>query len=291
MFGTLTIYKDGLNEEEKAEYQRYYCGLCRELRRRFGLKSQLILTYDCTFLGMLLNGVYEDGESVNSSFCSHKMKRVETVRNRSLEYAADMNLLLSYQNYTDRAHDFKKGKLHKAAAMAVRALRRDYLRVAKQYPRQTKALERYMEALHSYEEAPDENPDFAANLTGEMLAEIFDEREDRLSDFLKNTGYYLGKFIYLSDAFEDVEEDEASGDYNPFKKTFREPEFADKTEDHLVGIMAECTKNFELLPVIEHREILRNILYSGIWIPFFHAKKTREESLKAKETREESDVL
>ena len=287
MFGTLTIYKDGLNEEERAEYQRYYCGLCRELRRRFGLKSQLILTYDCTFLAMLLNGVYEDREDVSSSFCSHKMSRVETVRNKSIEYAADMNLLLSYQNYRDRALDAKKGKLYKAAAMAVRTLKKDYERTVKNYPRQAKALEQYMEALHAYEKAPDDNPDHAANLTGEMLAEVFSQEEDPLSDFLKNTGYYLGKFIYLSDAFEDVEADEKSGDYNPFKGAFRTEGFDERAEEHLIAVMAECTKYFELLPIVRHREILRNVLYSGIWIPFAHAKKTREAARKQEEARED----
>jgi hypothetical protein len=30
-------------------------------------------------------------------------------------------------------------------------------------------------------------------------------------------------------------------------------------------MMAECSREFERLPIIENAEILRNILYSGVW--------------------------
>lgn len=282
MFGTLAIYKDGLNEEEKAVYQAYYCGLCKTLREKFGLKSQLILTYDCTFLALLLHGLYEDPEEERTLFCAHKMGKVQICQNESLRYAADMNILLSYQNYLDKVWDSKKGSIRRAAATAVRYLKRDYRRISKQYPRQAEALERYMRSLQAFEESPEENPDFAANLTGEMLSEIFDEKEDEFSGFLRQTAYFLGKFIYLSDAYEDIEADLKNGSYNPYKAMFSEADFEKKAADHLESVMAECTKYFEMMPVFEHREILRNILYSGIWIPYAKAKKRREESRSEK---------
>jgi len=280
VFGTLTAYRDGLNEEDRAVYQSYYCGLCKTLREKFGLKSQLILTYDCTFLALLLHGLYEDPEEERTPFCAEKMGKVRAYANDSLSYAADMNLLLAYHNYRDKAHDEKKGKVHRAAALALRHLKKDYERVAASYPRQTAALERYMEALLAYEAEPDGNEDFAANLTGEMLAEIFDEKQDEFSGFLRKTGFFLGKFIYLSDAFEDVEADEKKGHYNPYRKAFREEGFDSRAEEHLLGVMGECTRYFEMLPIFEHREILRNILYSGIWIPFTHARLVRDKDRK-----------
>ena len=36
--------------------------------------------------------------------------------------------------------------------------------------------------------------------------------------------------------------------------------------------IAECTGEFEQLPIIDDAEIMRNILYSGVWIRYEKAK-------------------
>ena len=48
-------------------------------------------------------------------------------------------------------------------------------------------------------------------------------------------------------------------------------------------IMANCCKEFEKLPVIDNVEILRNILYSGIWYRYEMVKKKREEKQEDRE--------
>ena len=42
-------------------------------------------------------------------------------------------------------------------------------------------------------------------------------KNDVFKDDIYQMGFYLGKFIYLIDAFEDVEEDIKKQTYNPFK--------------------------------------------------------------------------
>lgn len=46
-----------------------------------------------------------------------------------------------------------------------------------------------------------------AGLTGEMLGEIFCWREDEWQEELRTLGFYMGKFIYIMDAYEDYDED------------------------------------------------------------------------------------
>ena len=281
LFGTLTIYKDRLNEEEQAAYQAYYCGLCKTLREKYGIKSQLILTYDCTFLAMLLQAVYELPEEVKEVPCLHRFKKVRVYRNEAFDYAADMNLLLSYQNFCDKEFDGKTSALRKAARAAAGRLKKDYALVRSHYPRQAEALERYMIDLQAHEKDPaDDAVEYAANLTGTMLSEIFVRQEDEFSGYLRKLAYHLGKFIYLSDAYEDLEEDLESGNYNPLLAVRERPDFESFFRTLLESVMAEATKYFEMLPIFEHREILRNILYSGIWIPYAHALKKREEERK-----------
>ena len=33
-------------------------------------------------------------------------------------------------------------------------------------------------------------------------------------------------------------------------------------------MMSECSKAFEQLPIVENTDILRNILYSGVWCKY-----------------------
>ena len=77
----------------------------------------------------------------------------------------------------------------------------------------------------------------------------------------------MGKFIYLMDAFDDVEEDLKNQTYNPLKQAFmQDPEnFDENCRGILTMMMTECSREFERLPILENVDILRNILYSGVW--------------------------
>ena len=62
MFGYITINKAELKFREFDLYQAYYCGLCEELKKRYGRIGQATLTYDMTFLLLLFTGLYEPKE-------------------------------------------------------------------------------------------------------------------------------------------------------------------------------------------------------------------------------------
>ena len=277
MFGYVTPYKEQLSEEDKTIYESYYCGLCRSLGRKFGPLSQLILAYDPVFLALLSNGLYEREESLQGGICIYKGRKVQRTETMDLLYAADMNLMLSYHNYIDQVHD----SASKTARRAVKLLRRPYERTAERYPRQRQALETYMKQLSAYEKAPDDNPDYAANLTGTMLSEVFLEREDEWKEILQRLFFFLGKFIYLTDAYADVFEDAEAGSYNPYRTISARVDFDDYVRRHLESVMAECARAFEMLPLFRHREILRNILYSGVWTSYStvrHARMNQSEN-------------
>ena len=59
MFGYININQKIMTEENRKAYQAYYCGLCRKLKTNCGVKGQALLTYDMTFLIVLLTGLYE----------------------------------------------------------------------------------------------------------------------------------------------------------------------------------------------------------------------------------------
>lgn len=83
------------------------------------------------------------------------------------------------------------------------------------------------------------------------------------------------------DAYEDMEKDSKSGNYNVFLYKKEEAESAEEFEKSAYTIlnmmMAECCRAFEKLPIIENVEILRNILYSGVWCRYEMVRRKREK--------------
>lgn len=279
MFGYVTVNKEELKIREWNRYRAYYCGLCHALKEVAGTKARMTVSYDMTFLAMLLDDLYDCEKTEGERRCVvHPIGKQAFVKSDASLYAAKMNLLLCYDNLLD---DWKDDR-NVAAAAAAATIRKARMKVAAEYPRQTKAVERYIEQLHQCEQKKDANLDTAAGLTGEMLAELFCWKEDEWQKDLRGLGFYMGKFVYLMDAFEDMEKDTKRGSYNPFllsRNAIRNEELA----EHSLNMMAaSAAENFERLPLVENVEILRNILYAGIWNKFENIKAKREKEKEEK---------
>lgn len=286
VFGYININQKELSEESKKAYQAYYCGLCRKLKTNCGAKGQMLLNYDMTFLIVLLTGLYELENESSEIICAlHPTKKRRVWINEVTEYAADMNLILAYHNLID---DWKDDKAYSKKAFA-KMLDKDYLRVMEKYPRQVKAVEEYMKNLEAAEKRQENNLDLVAGLTGEMLGEVFCWREDEWAEELRTLGFYMGKFIYLMDAYEDYDGDVEKNAYNPL--VFMGKEQAQDLDTWcrllLTSMMSECAKSFERLPILLHADILRNVLYSGVWTKYeyLQLKKRKTEEKAKKKSR------
>ena len=130
-----------------------------------------------------------------------------------------------------------------------------------------------------------------AGLTGEMLGEIMCWREDEWQEELRTLGFYMGKFIYLMDAYEDYEADQKKNCYNPlvYMEKENDQEFDTFCKLLLTSMMSECAKSFERLPILLHADILRNILYSGVWsrYEYLQLRKKKLEEKKTKRKKED----
>lgn len=279
MFGYVNVNREKLTEESIAVYQSYYCGLCRNLKKKFGAKGQLLLNYDITFLLLLLTGLYEPKEEENIFTCAlHPTKKRTMTESNLTDYAADMNVLLAYHNLMDDYRD-SHNIIKKQMAQTIRP---SYEKAKEAYPRQAKAVEGYMEKLSEFEKQKESNIDIVAGLTGEMLGELFAIKKDEWYDELKTLGFYLGKFIYLMDAYEDIDGDIKHGNYNPLIPIKNDPRSDFETVVRLMmeSMMAECAKSFERLPILLHADILRNILYSGVWTKYEYLQLKKQSKRK-----------
>ncbi len=272
MFGYIVANKQELKFREFDEYRGFYCGLCRSLKQRHGLRGQITLNYDLNFLAMLLSGLYEiDTQKEQSRCIIHPLSKQTKYINPFLDYCADMNVILAYYKCQDDWLD--DHSLLKHSQELLLKTRMEHLK--KEYPDKCSVIEQQLKKISTYEKNNETNIDAVANAFGVIMGEIFACKKDEWHDTLFDMGFYLGKFIYLIDAFEDIEKDEKSGSFNLFKHQLNQEGFEDRILMILEMMMAECTAAFETLPIFDYRDILRNILYSGVWTKYEMIQKKR----------------
>lgn len=319
MFGYVVVNKPELKFREFDVYRAYYCGLCHSLSKRHGLSGQLTLSYDMTFLVILLSSLYEPEHSVTSKRCIvHPLKRQNIISSEFTDYVADMNVILSYFKCLDDWHDdrsvlklaysklLKKGSIGKNlnnvhatsdstddgsvaatqpsavddGSVAATQSNSDsnnqnsyftddsgHLHISPDYSYKNKieAISSLLDELGTREKMNETNVDVVAGLFGRIMQILFVPFDDIYAKGLGRMGFYLGKFIYIMDAFDDVEDDVKKGRYNVFSNCYTDPDFETHVKDMLTMMMAECSDAFEMLPAVDNADILRNILYSGVW--------------------------
>ena len=266
MFGYVTANYKALSEEDRAQYRQYYCGLCRALKQRYGNLSRLTLNNDMTFLFLLLSSLYEPEEDTAAVRCVlHPTKRMAYVVSDQAAYCADMTVLLAYlKALDDKADD---GGIRAKAGAA--ALKKPYLRVKALYPEKVERIASIIEEINAYEAQSGEDIDVPVNLSGKFLGEVFRYRDDAWGEDLRALGEELGRFIYLMDAFDDLKSDVKKGRYNALKPFSDQEHFESFCEDGLLMMIAESARVFETLPLEKHLSILRNVLYSGVWMRYY----------------------
>lgn len=274
MFGYLVADTGHLTEDDSLRYRAAYCGLCRTLKDRHGTVSQLTLNYDMTFLVLLLSSLYEPEERTGEGRClPHPIDKRRWVRTEMTEYAADMNVALAYLKCLDDSEDDHS----LAARIEALFFKGAYDRVCEKYPRQCGAISDALLKLHELEKENCENVDETAACFGALMAEIFVKDEDRWSEVLRRFGMSLGRFIYIMDACMDLDEDVKKYRYNPLRRYHGE-ENEELFRDILRMTLGECVYFFDVLPLVQDVNILKNILCDGLWQEFNKKYTSRKDA-------------
>lgn len=281
MFGYVRIRKPELKVKDYEWYHGVYCGLCSELKRRHGFLGQITLTYDMTFLVLLLSSVYDIPFQKSMERCIvHPGKKHLRLINQVTGYAADINMLLSYYHFQDDKEDEKSKK----AWLGTKLYQKKKKRLEKQYEKQSSLIERSLAELSQYEREQETDIWKLADCFGKLMAGIFAYRQDVFSKDLQMLGYHLGRFIYIMDAYDDCEEDQKKGCFNPFLQKRQEEDFDHQVEEWLLDEMSAAGVAYQKLPCVEYADILGNILYAGVWNRFDDIQKEKNTT---NETQEE----
>ena len=263
MFGYVMASGKELSKQAQERYSGVYCGICRQIRARASQPARLGLSYDMAFLALLLSSLYEPEETSGSRACKlHPIKPRPWVDNEYIRYAADMNVALAYYNAMD---DYQDDGKHTAKWM-VSVFGKTLPEIAARYPRQCQAMEDCIARLNRLEKESCANPDEPAGCFGQLMAELLVYKEDLWAPALRQMGMALGRYIYLADAAVDFDRDRKKNRYNPFLAMGVDDPA--QWEQYLVLAMGRCTEYYERLPLVQDKDILDNILYSGIWVEY-----------------------
>ncbi len=278
MFGYIITNPEALPKERQQRFRAVYCGLCATLRRRHGLSGSATLSYDMTFLALLLNALYEPGERSGRERCpTHPVKAHDYVLSPVMDYVADMNVALAYHKCLDNWRDDR----NVLAAGEGTLLKRAYRRVEAACPEKCAAIEAWLDEIHAIEEQKHLEIDPPVNATGRLLGELFVyPGDDTWSEDLWAIGDGLGRFIYFMDAYDDLPGDLRKGRYNPLKTLRDREDYEELCQSAMTMMVADATEAFERLPVVLDADILRNVLYSGVWSKYAYLQNKRNAAGK-----------
>ena len=262
MFGYITVNASSLSKEDMERFRSCYCTLCHTLGSQYGAGARTLLSYDMTFLAMLLDSLYEDAQTACRHVCPVRpWKRTGAEASSAYEYAADMNIAYGYFKALDDAADDHSARAKLLAA----SLKGRYAAVRAKYPEKCARIEDCIRRLSEMEKNDETQLDPPANAMGELFGEVYGWRYDFWHDTLYALGAAIGRFIYICDAFEDRPKDVEKGRYNPLNAYADRPDYAVFVRRVLTMMISEGAQAFEMLPAVRDADILRNVLYSGVW--------------------------
>lgn len=275
MLGYVRPYKPELKIKDFASYKAVYCGLCNALGKNYSPLSRFILSYDATFFCML-------HMSVDAGACQgYAQKRCPfnplkkcavCMDSDKLNFWAAASIILGYYKLKDDMED--SGALKKIrAAIFLPAFKLMRKKAARIYPFIENCAARYIKAQREVEQKNGFVPDEAAEPTAIMMRDLFAELSNDVKQrrILSHIGYFTGRWIYFTDAVDDLEHDYKYGDYNPFLRfqndDSKAPDFdAVKKQAGMLlnSCVYEMTSAFELLEAYRYKPVIGNVFYLGL---------------------------
>ena len=275
MFGYIIPDQQAMTPEARDRYRTAYCGLCRRAAALHGMAGRMTLSYDLTFLNLLLSSLYE-GETpavAETGRCPvHPIRPIHWRYSGPTDYCADIGLALHYYSAQDKWED-DRSLLGLGYMKLLDQRRRD---AEARWPRACQAITQGLDQLAQYEAAGCEDLDLVSGSFGGLMAALFDYKQDRWSGELRTIGYSIGKYIYLLDAWDDLERDKRKGSYNPLRRISAEPDYEEQMREIFELLLAQAAAAFRRLPCVEDADLLENILYSGIWLKY-NVKNSRKK--------------
>lgn len=271
MFGYVKTDKPEMKIKEYETYRGLYCSLCKAMGKHFGLLSRLTLSYDITFLVLTrlsFSGTVPCFTGGRCPFNPAKKCNYCNNTDEELRYAAAVSMMLFYFKVRDNISD---GSIAKKLLMYLLLpwATLKYKKAKKMYSEIAVIIEECMAKQDETEKKNSSVTDEAAHCSAEALGRI---TAYNMSDEgnIYRFGYGIGKWVYLIDAFDDIEKDLKSKSYNVFVNKYGLSDFklTEEIRSEITGTLNMCSSIFiDAYENIENKTmtpIMENIIYEGM---------------------------
>lgn len=269
MFGYIRPLKPELKVKDFEKFKACYCSLCHTLGKEYGFSARFILNFDFTFMAMLLWGE-DEPVCYTARRCpmSPFRKKCMCCHSDSLSVSAGYSIILAWWKLKDSVKDdtFFEALL---ARFGMFFLRRAYKKAAKRYQEFDGVVRDQIEALSAIEKENCPSIDKAADSFAQLLAAASKGYEDVDARIYEQIFYHMGRWIYITDAVNDIDEDIKHKSYNPVLLRYNVAEkLSDEqtaelktTLNHSLNLIISA---YGLLPKNPWTDIIENIIYLGM---------------------------
>ncbi|MCL2165321.1 MAG: DUF5685 family protein [Oscillospiraceae bacterium] len=291
MFGYILPCANELGECDLNFYKAVYCGICKSIGGNVGQLARYTLSYDSVFFAMALMCAQHDAAYVEEfeNCAVHPLRKRRILHDSgAIDYIADINVLMALFKLLDDADDENSYR----GRMLAGALRPAARRIEKRRGEEYAIINEGVRELRELESANCDILDMAAEPFSVMLAKIMrlgalKQTGGSIPDILETIGYNIGKWLYIADAFDDIEQDHAKGCYNAVLLEYQYgadeqetiPEFKRRIYGNFSFIatytLSVLSNNIEKLFAVSRQaaskqvdspviRVLNNIIYSGL---------------------------
>lgn len=272
---------------EYETYKAVYCGLCKVLGKEYGFISRMTLSYDFAFLGLMALALNDSPVVVEPQRCiAHPWRKTPCLKSSDgLAYTAAAAEILIYNKIRDDLDDRRfLAKLF--PWFMLKLTKRAYKKAAELYPDLAAYTAEQMSRQAKLEKDNCKSIDRASEPSSNILAEIaagLSEKEEQ-KRILRRFGYLLGRFVYIADAFDDVEKDFRAGGFNPLvigNPTINDinlPEIQRRTGDSVNFTLGALADSYVQLEIKRFKPIIDNIVYLGLKNAFYDLIRKKEEN-------------
>ena len=268
MFGYVRTDTPYLYMKDMELYRAMYCGVCKGIGASCGTLARIGLSYDVTFLSVLLHNILGQDIKIEKQHClTHciRSRQMANVDELTCQLGA-LNTALVYFKYTDDIEDGDRGRGKRLWFKA------GHKRVKKNYPEIERIVRENMSRQSAVEKAKTASLDIAADATANMLVELSEYLlEEKSTENTRALFYALGKWIYLVDALDDYDKDKKKGAYNPFALCFEAKDKCDLLARYpeevgfaFRSLFFDIRENLTKIPMGFNRDLVDNILLRGL---------------------------
>lgn len=245
-----------------------YCGVCKGIAQSCGQGARMGLTYDVTFLSVILHNIAGIDVKIEKQHClTHciRSKMMANVDDMTKKLGA-LNTALVYYKYTDDILDGDKGRGKRLWFVS------GHKKTVRNYPEIERIVRENLAAQQETEKSKTDSLDRAADASANMMAELSDYLlEDKKTPYTHDLFYAVGKWIYLIDALDDYDKDKKKGAYNPFVLSYSCEDKSDlmkrrqkDVEFVFHSLFFDIRENLSKIKFHFNRDLSDNILLRGL---------------------------